>query len=126
MPVLDHLVVQNIEDPGSKLIPMIKRTSGKTKHLVSVSICFNLPRETWYKTALKLLRIWYGDPHQLLVFLIKFQNVTSSSKWNIVSVPDILCMLVSKLPVNFPRGLIKRAYNLIQDQLKQPELSDSI
>ena len=70
--------------------------------------------------------MWYGDPHQLLVFLIKFQNVTSSSKWNIVSVPDILCMLVSKLPVNFPRGLIKRAYNLIQHQLKQPELSDSI
>ena len=40
-----------------------------------------------------------------------------------MNVPDILCILASKLSVNFPHGWNKRIYKLRQDQLKKPEIS---
>ena len=57
-------------------------------------------------------------------FLVKCEGVAKEQLWNAINNPDILCMLVSKLP----NGLIDRwnrtDYNIRQRQECEPSLSD--
>ena len=111
--------------------------------------CVQEPSYMGYSHAQQLLRKRCGDPHIILStyrkevrnwpklkfgdtkgfrrfynFLVKCEGVAKEQLWNAVNTPDILCMLVSKLP----NGLIDRwnrtAYNIRERQECEPSLSD--
>ena len=98
-----------------------------------------------------LLRQRYGDPHIVLAsyrkevrnwpkltfgdakgfrlffnFLVKCDGVAREQNWNAINTPDVICMLVSKLP----NALIDRwnriAYNICKKYECEPNLSDLI
>ena len=104
-----------------------------------------------YSTAKGLLRKRYGDPHIILSsyrrevrswpklkfgdakgfrefynFLVKCDRAAKEQNWNAINTPDVICMLVSKLP----NGLIDRwnrtAYNIRKRHDREQNLSDLI
>ena len=99
---------------------MIKYTKGDAKDMVKN--CIQLPPEDGLKTAKHLLNDRYGDPHWIIAayhreikqwpqiksgdnvackkfqqVLIKCENTGELQSWNVCNIPDIICMLLSKL-----------------------------
>ena len=113
--------------------------------------CLQEPSYIGYTHAQGLLRQRYGDPHIVLAsyrkevrnwpkltfgdakgfrlffnFLVKCDGVAREQNWNAINTPDVICMLVSKLP----NALIDRwnriAYNIRKKHECEPNLSDLI
>ena len=81
---------------------------------------------TYRKEARNCPKLKFGDAkgfRKFYNFLVKCEGEAKEQLWNAINTPDILCMLVSKLP----NGLIDRsnrtAYN-IRRQECEPSLSD--
>ena len=59
-------------------------------------------------------------------FLIKCENVGHLQIWNVFNTPDIICMLLSKLPGSARDKWSRKALTIRQYQRREPELSDFI
>ena len=109
--------------------------------------CLQEPSYIGYTHAQGLLRQRYGDPHIVLAsyrkevrnwpkltfgdakgfrlffnFLVKCDGVAKEHNWNAINTPDVICMLVSKLP----NALIDRwnriTYNICKKHECEPNL----
>ena len=59
-------------------------------------------------------------------FLLKCQSIVGSNKWNALDSPDLICMLLSKLP-DQPRDRWNReVYSIRANHSRGPELNDLI
>ena len=121
MAVFKEVVEKRVDYERGKLTRLIKYTNGDAKDMVKN--CIQLPPEDGFKTAKYLLNERYGSPHRLIATyrreikqwpqiksgdavayqklqssLIKCKNIGHLQSWNVFNTPDIMCMLLSKLP----------------------------
>ena len=123
MAVFDETVEKKIEDPGGKITRLIKYTTGEIKEMVRN--CIQLPPEEGYETTKQMMHevIDCSISHRLITayhkeikqwphikpgyaeayrkfrnFLLKCKNITQMQIWNVLDTPEIMCMLLSKLP----------------------------
>ena len=121
MALFKEVVESKIDDPRGRLTRLTKYTTGDAKELIKH--CIHLPSNEGFKNAKYLLEKIYGNPHKILVsyrreikqwpqikfgdakgfrkfhnFLLNCRSVLASQRWNALDTPDMLCMMVSKLP----------------------------
>ena len=92
--------------------------------------CIQLPHDHGYQAAVTLLEKTYGNPHKILSsyrrelkewsqikfgdakvfrkfynFLLKCESISGSQQWNAMDTPEMLCMLIAKLPGGLTDGI---------------------
>ena len=107
--------------------------------------------ELGFKTAKRLLHGRYGDPHQITAayqnqikkwpqikpgdsdayrkfqnFLIKCENIDQIQGWNVLNTPDVVCMLVSKLPGSGRDRWSRRVLVIRRKNKREPDMMDFI
>ena len=123
MSMFQESVEKKIDDPRGKLTQLIKYTRGEPRELVKHFI--NDRADCGYKNAIALLQKQCGNPHTLLSsyrteikllqplkagdaaafrklfnFLIKCQAMRVGSKHNPLDTPEMICMILAKLPLH--------------------------
>ena len=119
---LSHEVVEKrIDDPRGRLARLLKYTSGNAKEMIKH--CIQEPPIMGYQHAKKILVEKYGNQYHVMVeyrkdikawsiirsgdaegyqrfynFLQKCESITQSAQWNQLDTPDVICMLLDKLP----------------------------
>ena len=93
----------------------------------------------------------YGDPHRVIAayrkeikqwpqmkpgdaeayrkfynFLLKCENITQMQAWGVLDTPEIMCMLLSKIPGETRDKWSSRVQLIRRKQAKEPELADFI
>ena len=121
MALFCEVMETKIEDPRGRLTRLFKYTVGEAKEVIKH--CIQLPNDKGYKYAKSLLEKTYGNPHKILSsyrnevkdwaqvkfgdakafpkffnFLLKCESISNNQHWNALDTPEILCMLISKLP----------------------------
>ena len=116
-------VEKNIEDPKGTLIRLIQYITGEAKDLIKNFINDRL--EYGYNNAMGVLQRQYGNLHTLLSsyrrevgqmvplkggdatafrklfnFLIKFPTFEADGHYNLLDIPEIICMVLSKLSLH--------------------------
>ena len=149
MSTFQEAVEQKIDDPHGRLIRFIKFTEGEAKE--TIRHCIQQPAETGYKMAKALLERHYGNPHRIMAayrreiktwpplkpgeaigyqkfynFLIKCDCILSNQNWNALDTPDVLCMLISKLPGHTRDRWNRKVLTLRNRERREPELADFI
>ena len=122
MSVFTEAVEKKISDPHGRLVCLLKFTEGEPKE--TIKHCTKQPTKRRYTRA-KILLEQHGNPHKILAayfceikgwpllkpsdpsgykrfynFLLKYESIMALEHWNSVDTPEILCVLVSKLPAN--------------------------
>ena len=140
-------VEKKIEDPMVRLTRMIKCTPGKAQELVKHFIS-DKP-EQCYRNAMKLLRRQYGNPHRHLAvyrreikhmspikpgdisafrklfnLLIKCQSLSRSSQNNPLDAPEIISMILFKLPVHLLDRWNRNTLKIKRMHFREPQLFD--
>ena len=147
---LFHEVVEKwIEDPKGRLLRLLKYIKGEVPDLIKHYV--QEPSYMGHSTAKGLLRKRYGDPHIILSsyrrevrswpklkfgdakgfrefynFLVKCDGVAKEQNWNAINIPDVICMLVSKLPSGLIDRRTQTAYNIRKRHDHEPNLIDLI
>ena len=149
MSIFEEMVESKGVDPRGRLTRLINYTNGEAKEFVKH--CIQQPTEVCYDNAKNLLMRRYGDPHKILWayrleikkwpqvrqgdaaayrkfynFLLKCQSLTDGRKWNLFNSPDMLCTLISKLPMSVGDRSNRRVQFTRKNQLKEPGLTDFI
>ena len=149
MDVFNEVVEKWIEDPKGRLLRLLKYTKGEAHDLIKH--CVQEPAYMGYSHAKGLLRKRCGDPHIILSsyrkevrnwpklkfgdakgfrefynFIVKCDGVAKEQNWNAINTPDVICMLVSKLPNSLIDRWNRNAYHLRKKQDCEPSLSDLI
>ena len=108
-----------------------------------------LPSSKGFKNAKYLLEKVYGNPHKILVsyrreikqwpqikfgdakgfrkfhnFLFKCRSVSASQRWNALDTPDMLCIMVSKLPGGIMERWNRSVIKIRWHQHREPNLKD--
>ena len=134
-----EVVEKWIPEPKERLLRLLKYTRGEAHDLIKH--CLQKPSYMGYSHAQQLLRKRYRDPHIILTtyrkevrnwpklkfgdvkgfrkfynFLVKCEGVAKEQLWNAINTPDILCMLVSKLPNGVIGRLNRTVYNIRKRQ----------
>ena len=147
MAVFHEAIEKKIEDLHGKLTRLIKYTTGEVKEMVKNYI--QLPPKEGYETAKQMMHKLYGDPHKVIAayrkeikqwpqikpgdaeayrkfhnFLLKCENITQMQTWNVLDTPEIMCMLLSKLPSVTRDKWSRRVLLIRRKQEKEPELAD--
>ena len=147
MAVLKEVVEKRVHDERGKLTRLIKFTKGDVKDMVKN--CIQLPPEDAFKTPKHLLNERYGNSHQIIAayhheikqwpqsksgdavayqklqnFLIKCESIGHLQSCNVFNTPDIICMLLSKLPGNARDKWSRKVLTIRQNQRRESELSD--
>ena len=142
-------VEKKIEDPIGRLTRLIKCTTWEAQALVKPFI--NDKPEQGYKNGIELLKRHYGSLYRLLVayrmeithmspikhgymsafrklfnFLIKCQSLSRSSRNNPLDTPDIICMILSKLPVYLQDRWNRNTLEMCRMHSRQPYLFDFV
>ena len=103
----------------------------------------SMPNHCWKKT--------YGNPHKILSsyrkelkdwpqvkfrdaeafrkffnFLLKCGSVSDNQHWNALDTPEILCMLISKLPGALIDRWNRKVQNIRKRELREPDLTDFV
>ena len=140
-------VEKKMEDPVGRLTRLIKCTTGEAQELVKHFI--NDKPEQGYRNVMELLRRQYGNPHRLLAayrmeikhmspikpgdilafrklfnFLIKSQSLSRSSENNPLDTPEIICMILSKLPVHLQDRWNRNTLKMRRMHSREPRLFD--
>ena len=58
--------------------------------------------------------------------MIKCDNIGHLQSWNVFNTPDIICMLLSKLPGSARDKWSRKVLTIRQNQRRDPEISDFI
>ena len=113
--------------------------------------CIQLPHDKGYKYAKSLLEKTYGNPHKILSsyrkevkdwpqvkfgdakasrkffnFLLKCESISDNQHWNALDTPEILCMLISKLPGVLMDRWNRKVQNIRRRELREPDLTDFV
>ena len=116
-------VEKRIDNPRGKLTRLMKYSKGDAKEMIKH--CVHKPPAQGFRNAKALLERKYGDPYNIMTmyrkeikawpqvkndnadsfqkfcnFLVKCEGITQSIRWNPLDTPDVICMLLSKLPGN--------------------------
>ena len=149
MALFHEAVEKKIEDPRGKLTRLIKYTTGEVKEMVKNYV--QLPPKEGYETAKQMMHKVYGDPHRVIAayckdfmqwpqiklgdaeayrkfhnFLLKCENITQTQTWNVLDTPEIMIMLLSKLPGGTRDKWSRRVLLISRKQERKPELADFI
>ena len=147
MALFKEIVESKVEDPTGRLIRLLKYTSGEAKELINH--CIQLPSNESFKYAKYLLEKLYGNPHKILAtyrkeikqwpqikfedarafqkfhtFLLNCRSMSFNQRWNALDSPDILCMLISKLPGGIMERWNRKVLNIRRCQVREPTLND--
>ena len=142
-----EVVETKIEDPQDGLTRLIKYTVGKAKELIKH--CIQLLHDKGYKYAKLLLEKTYGNPHKILFsyrkvvkdwpqvkfgdakafwklfnFLLRSGSISDNQHWNTLGTPEILCMLISKLPGMLMNRWNRNVQNIRRRELRESDLTD--
>ena len=121
MRLFHEVVEKRIDDPRGRLARLLKYTSGNAKEMIKH--CIQEPPTMGYQYAQKILVEKYGNLYHVMVeyrkdikawsiirsgdaegyqrfynFLQKCESITQSAQWNQLDTPDVICMLLAKLP----------------------------
>ena len=121
MTLFHEVVEKRIDDPRGRSARLLKYTSGDAKEMIKY--CVQEPPTMGYQHAKKILVEKYGNPYHVMVeyrkeikawpiirsgdaegyqrfynFLRKCESITQSAQWNQLDTPDVICMLLAKLP----------------------------
>ena len=105
MAVFDEVVEKKIEDPCGKLTCLIKYTIGEVKEMLKN--CIQLPPKEGYETAKQMVHKLHGDSHRVIAAYhkeikqwpqIKSGDAEAYRKCNVLDTPEIMCMVLSKIP----------------------------
>ena len=141
-------VEKKIEDPIGRLTRLIKCTTWEAQALVKPFI--NDKPEQGYKNGIELLKRHYGNLYSLLAayrmeikpvthmspikpgymsafrklfnFLIKYQSLSRSSRNNPLDIPDIICMILSKLPIYLQYRCNRNTLKMSRMHSREPHL----
>ena len=136
MALFKEVIEIKVEDPRGRLIRLLKYTSGEAKELINH--CIQLPSNEGFKYAKFLLEEVYGNPQKLIkqwpqikfgdarafrkfhTFLLKCRTMSFNQRWNASDSPDILCMLISKLPGEIMERWNRKVLNIRRCQVGEP------
>ena len=149
MALFCEAVETKIEDRRGRLTRLLKYTVGEAKELIKH--CIQLPHDKGYKYAKSLLEKTYGNPHKILSsyrkevkdwpqvkfgdakafrksfnFLLKCESVSDNQHWNALDTPEILCMLISKLPGVLMDRWNRKVQNIRRRESREPDLIDFV
>ena len=149
MDLFKEVVEKWIQDPKERLLRLPKYTRGEAHDMIKQ--CLQEPSYTGYIHAKGLLRQGYGDPHIVLAsyrkevrnwpkltfgdakgfrlffnFLVKCDRVAKEHNWNAINTPDVIWMLVSKLPNALIGRWNRIACNIRKKHECEPNLNDLI
>ena len=148
MTVFREAVEKKIEDPCGRFIQLIKSTKGEVKDLIKNYI--QLPAKDGYEAAKNQLYQLYGDPHRVIAdqkeikhwpqvkhgdaegyrrflnFLLKRETITEMQTWNVLDTPELMRMLLSKLPSGTRNKWSRKVLGVRRKLKKDPELVDLI
>ena len=147
--LFSEVVETKIDDPRGRLTRLIKYTVGEPKELTKH--CIQLPHNRGYQTAVTLLEKTYGNPHKILPsyqkevkewpqikfgdakafrkfynFLLKCESISDSQQWNAMGTPEVLCMLIAKLPGGLMDRWNRKVQAIRKGHLCEPDLQDLI
>ena len=130
-----------------RLTRLTKYTCGEARELV-IDFLHDRP-DVGYTNAMNLLEKQYGDPHRLLAsyrreikqmskiksgdavafrrlfnFLIKCQTMSYSTSKNPLDSPDVICMILSKVPGHLQERWNRNALRIRRTETREPELLD--
>ena len=149
MAVFKDVVENKVTDPRGRLTHLIKFTKGKAKEIAKNWI--QLSSELGFKTAKWLLTKRFGDPHIITVwyrkeikrwpqikagdaggyrrfqnFSVKCENINHLQSWNVLNTPDIICVLLSKLPGRVRNKWSRKVLAIRRRGNREPEMADFI
>ena len=147
MSMFQESVEKKVDDPRGRLTRLIKYTRGEPRELVKHFI--NDRADCGYKNAIALLQKQYGNRHTLLSsyrkeiklmqplkpgdaaafrrlfnFLIKCQAMGVGSKHNPLDTPEIICMILAKLPLHLQDRWNRNTLLLRRRDSREPTLID--
>ena len=136
-----------IDGLKGRLTQLIKYTCGEARELVK-NFIHDRP-DVGYTNAMNLLEKQYGDPHRLLAsyrreikqmskiksgdavafrrlfnFLIKCQTMSYGTSKNPLDSPDVICMIISKVPGHLQDRWNRNALRIRRTETREPELLD--
>ena len=145
MTLFKEVVEIKVEDSRGRLITLLKYTSREAKEFINP--CIQLPSNEGFKYAKYLLEKVYGNPHKILAiyrkeikqwpqikfgdarafwkfhtFLLKFRSMSFNQRWNALDSPDIVCMLISKLPGGIMKRWNRKVLNIRRCQVREPTM----
>ena len=137
------VVESRIDDPRGILTRHINYTTGDAKELIKY--CIQLPSNEGFKTVKYLLEKVCGNPHKILVsyrreikqwsqikfgnaksfrklhnFLLKCRSVSASHRCNALDTPDMLCIMVSKVPGRIMERWNRSVLKIRKQQHQEP------
>ena len=146
--IFKEVVESNIDDPKGRLLRLLKYTTGEARE--AIRHCVQLPSDTCYKVAIKLLRKRFGDCHlilstyrnelrnwqplklndakgfrQFLNLIVKCQSFVCDD-WSILDTPDTICCLVSKLPPPLVDRCNRKVLSHRQRHRTEPKLAEFV
>eukprot|EP00794_Sanderia_malayensis_P002301 gene2301-2650_t len=147
MATFREVVEKNVIDARGRLTRLIKYTSGEARELIQH--CIHLPQTVGYETARDLLQRRYGSPYTVMsayrkeikmwptikagdavgfrrfhIFLIKCQSISPSLTWNMLENQDMICTLLTKLPVYVMDRWNRQVLNIRRRQNREPRFAD--
>ena len=136
-----------IDGLKGRLTQLIKYTCGEARELVK-NFIYDRPY-VGYTNAMNLLKKESGDPHRLLAsyrreikqmskiksgdavafrrlfnFLIKCQTMSYGTSKNPLDSPDVICMIISKVPGHLQDRWNRNALRIRRTETREPELLD--
>ena len=149
MAVFKEVVENKVTDPRGQLTCLITFTKREAKEIAKN--CIQIPSELGFKTAKQLLTERFGDLHIITAsyrkeikqwpqikasdagaytrfqnFLVKCENVDHLQSCNVLNTPDIICMLLSKLPGSVRDKWSQKVLPIWRRGNREPEMADFI
>ena len=147
--VFEEVDEKKIDDPRGRLARLIRDTDGKPKKMIKH--CIQQPVSVDYKNARSLLEEKYGNPHYIVAayrkeikswpqlkpaggaayrrfynFLLKCESATYGQNWNTIDTPEMMCLVLSKLPGNSREKWNRTVLNIKRRHLREPDFADLI
>ena len=143
------MVEKKIENPRGRLVRLIRYTDGEPKEMIKHYI--QQPVSVGYKNARSLLQQKYGNPKYIVAayqkeiksspqlkpadgaayrrfynFLLKCESATYGQNWNTIDTPEMICLVLSKLPGNSREKWNRTVLSIRRRYLREPGFADLI
>ena len=141
------MVEKKIDNPRGRLARLTRYTDGKPKEMIKH--CIQEPASVGYKNARSLREEKYGNPRYIVAacrkkikswprlkpadgtayekfykFLLKCESATYRQNWNTVDTPEMMCLVLSKLPGNSREKWNITVLNIRRRHLREPGFAD--
>ena len=149
MVVFKEIIEKKIDDLRDRLARLIRYTDGEPKEMIKH--CIQQPVSVGYKNARSLLEEKYGNPHYIVAayrkeikswpqlkpadgaayrrfynFLLKCESATYGQNWNTIDTPEMMCLVLSKLPGNSREKWNRTVLKIRRRHLREPDFADLI